>query len=444
MIATAPISDRSAPPGNAGDSLPAARAGLARRLRRGMVRRALRVGLLAYAAALRVAGWLGRRPRRRPAGRPLEILLTGSFHSTNWIAAHLRPLAESNACRRVVVVSTFPIPGLPKVVAVYPPRRLRRLIGSVPARLLTFGWLALRRRPDVVGGFHLLVNGLAAALLARLTGARSLYFCVGGPMEVLDGGIWAENRVFGRLETPDRVVERRLVRAVDAFDLVVTMGRRAARFFRERGVRARFEVVPGGIGAAEFAAGQEHPEFDLILVGRLAAIKRIDVFLRAVAIVAQRVPGVTSIIVGDGELRDELRDLAERLGLNGRVRFAGHRTDVAELLRRARLFVLTSDSEGLALSLMEAMTCGLPAVVTDVGDLADLVEDGVNGYLVPRRSPEALADRIVELLTDDARRARFARAARRAAERCEAGRTARRWDDILVDLARAHPRPDAV
>ena len=58
-------------------------------------------------------------------------------------------------------------------------------------------------RPDVIGGFHLLVNGLLACLLARLSGARSLYFCVGGPAEVLDGGLLSENRIFGRLQHPD-------------------------------------------------------------------------------------------------------------------------------------------------------------------------------------------------------------------------------------------------
>ena len=63
------------------------------------------------------------------------------------------------------------------------------MVGGTPARLLTFAWLALRERPHVLGGFHLLLNGLVTQLLARLCGARSLYFCGGGPTEVLDGGV---------------------------------------------------------------------------------------------------------------------------------------------------------------------------------------------------------------------------------------------------------------
>ena len=76
--------------------------------------------------------------------------------------------------------------------------------------------------------------------------------------------------------------------------------------------------------------------------------------------------------------------------------------------------------------------CGLPAVVSDVGDLADLVEDGVNGFLVPRRSPQAFADRLVELLTDESRLTAFSKAARRSAMRYKTENTVQRWNDIFA------------
>jgi glycosyltransferase involved in cell wall biosynthesis len=81
---------------------------------------------------------------------------------------------------------------------------------------------------------------------------------------------------------------------------------------------------------------------------------------------------------------------------------------------------------------MEAMMCGLPVVVSDVGDLRDLVEDGVNGYLVPRRSPELFAARLVELLSDQKKLRAFSLAARRSALRYETRAAARCWDHILA------------
>ena len=101
-------------------------------------------------------------------------------------------------------------------------------------------------------------------------------------------------------------------------------------------------------------------------------------------------------------------------------------------LRKGRVFALTSDSEGLSLALMEAMLCGLPAVVSDVGDLPELVEHGVNGYLVAERTPEAFAGPLAELLSDAARLARFSQAARAAALRYDVRETARRWDDLFL------------
>jgi len=432
----------------------AARAGHGTRsLSQWVIRWCLRGLLLLQRLALLIARCVGPRPRPLRPGQKCTVLLTGTFYSENWINAHVQPLAASRRCRKVYVVSTFPIPPTPGVVAICPPDWLRRLVGDVPARLLTFAGSALALRPHLIGGFHLLVNGLLAAPLARLVGARSLYFCVGGPTEVLDGGIWAENRLFGRQKAPNPAIERQLIAAVNDFDLVVTMGRRAADFFRQRGVGARFRVVSGGIDSARFATREgsmglrpvfrtadappatsaQATMFDLILVGRLAPIKRIDLFLRAVEQVSRSLPDLTAAIVGDGALRAELEELVEELGIGERVHFAGQQSDVEDWLKRSRIFVLTSDSEGLALSLMEAMMCGLPAVVSDVGELGELVASGTNGCLVRRRTPEAFAAPIIELLNDPAKYDAHAAAARQAAMRHDLSRVRTKWDRILTE-----------
>lgn len=405
------------------------------RARRWVVRRTLRAVTLAFLAARWTLSLIGRRPRRWNADEGGEILLTGTFHSANWINAHLRPLASSAKCARLTVVTDFPIPPTPKVELIQPSRFLTRLFGRVGARLLTYCWVAIGRRPHVVGGFHLLFNGLATALLARVAGSRSLYFCVGGPAEVLGGGIWSENRIFTRLEVPDPVIEARLTRAVSSFATVITMGARAAEFFRSRGVATRFHVVSGAIDTRQFMPSEAAPTTDVVFVGRLAQIKRVDVLLRAMRLVADELPNVRLTIVGDGELRSALESLASELRIDGNVTFAGARSDIGDILRQARLFVLTSDSEGLALSLMEAMTCGLPAVVSDVGDLGELVREGVNGHLVPPRDVERFAARITELLRDETRRASFARQARQDAARYAPEAVARQWDGILAEMA---------
>lgn len=388
-------------------------------------------------------GLLLRVPRRRakvpPADEGFRILLTGMFHSEAWVKAHLAPLAASRDCGRIVVVANDAVPAIEKVEHVAPSPLLVRAVGRTPARLVTFGWLAFRRRPHVVGGFHLLINGLVAVAFARLAGARSMFFCVGGTAEVDEGGLHGENRLFGLMPGPDPVVERRLLRAVDAADLVITMGTGAKRSFRERGVGASIHVIGGGMDPARFqpAPPGAEPEFDLVFVGRLAPIKRVDLFLDAVALVAARRPGTKAAVVGDGPLRAELEERASLPDLRTRVAFLGRQQDVGACLRRSRVFVLTSESEGLPLSAVEAMMCGLPVVAPAVGDLPDLVEEGVTGHLVTGREPEAFALAMLALLQDEERLRSASLAARRIAGRYTIAEASRRWDTLLAETRAA-------
>ncbi|HET9315588.1 MAG TPA: glycosyltransferase [Vicinamibacteria bacterium] len=406
-------------------------ASLPRRIRRFVFHAGLRALTLVQSWSVRVASALGPRPRPLPEDGA-DILLTGTFYADNWVAAHIAPLAASRRCRRLRVVTNYQGPAIDKVEWVAPSRWLRPLGGATGARLGTFVAEALRTRPHVMGGFHLLLNGLVALPVARLVGARAIYFCGGGPTEVLDGGVWGQNRLFTLMETPDAVVERRLLRAVAGFDLVITMGRRAIGFFRARGVDTTFHVVSGGMDAQRFAPSSTPPRADFILVARLSAVKRVDLFLQALQRVARARPQASAIVVGDGPLLDDLKRQARELGLADRVIFAGHQSDVEGWLKQARVFVLTSDSEGLSLALMEAMLCGLPAVVSDVGDLPELVEEGVNGFLVAERSPDAFAERMLLLVRSEESLGRFSATARRSAERYGLDHTTRRWDEILA------------
>lgn len=402
-----------------------------RRLRRWLWHVVARQFTLLCVITLVVVGWFGRRRRRLLPGEGCEIMLTGRFDSDNWILAHLGPLSASKECSRLWMVSTNPVPSLAKVKPIYPPNWLMKIVGVTPARLLTFICAAIRRRPHVVGGFHIMINGIAAVIVGRLAGARSMYFCVGGPPEICDGGVHNEGGILTKMETVDAVVEKQLINIVSKFDAIITMGTRAVDFFRDKGIDTVCHVVSGGIDPIRFQSADESPSFDLIVTGRLAHIKRIDVCLQAIRNVVEKLPEVRAVIVGDGKLSDELHSLSVNLGIDHNVSFVGHQNDVENWLRRSKIFVLTSDSEGLSLSMMEAMMCGLPVVVSDVGDLADLVEDGVNGFLVPCRSPELFATRIVELLTNNQKLVAFSKAARQSSLWYTTEAATAKWDRII-------------
>ncbi len=249
------------------------------------------------------------------------VLVTGTFFSKNWIMNHLKPLAMSKAVEKLLVVTTFPIHPIPKIHVLYPPERLVRTMGSVPARLLYFTMCAFRYRPDVIGGFHLLLNGLLASFLAKLIRAKSLYFCGGGPREVLDGGIHG-SRLFSLMGRKDAILERKLIRALNAFDIVITMGPQAINFFKKRGVNARFEVIPGGIDEMKVPKVEwQKKEYDCILVGRLESVKRVDLFLEVVSLLKAKRKLNSAVIVGDGTLKKRFAENGSRVRHGGECYF---------------------------------------------------------------------------------------------------------------------------
>jgi glycosyltransferase involved in cell wall biosynthesis len=123
--------------------------------------------------------------------------------------------------------------------------------------------------------------------------------------------------------------------------------------------------------------------------------------IEAAALVCKELPEVKFLLIGekgDGKLKAEIDGQIGQLNLENNVQLLGFRKDVQELLRVIDVFVLSSISEGLPLSVVEAMASSKPVVATNVGGLSELVISGENGFLVPARSPEALAEKILVLL----------------------------------------------
>lgn len=391
----------------------------------------LRASMAIYLLAMEIGRFVHLPKKKIDPNRGVSILLTGTFYSDNWLLPHITPLAMSKNCTEILMVSSRKVPVVDKVQGVYPPAWLSKIMGATNARLVTFVCLALRKRPQVIGGFHLLLNGLCAALLARFTGARSLYICGGGPREVQGGGYATENRLFNKIGAPDTCLERQLLKSVNNIDLVITMGSRAVKFFKENGVSTCLYIVPGGFDGVRFRPSDKPTKSDMVLVGRLSEVKRVDVFLNAIALIKNDFPSISATIVGDGPLRKELEVLAKQLGITQNVNFVGHQEDVKKYLSDNKIFVLTSASEGLSLAMMEAMLCGLVPVVSNVGDLGDMVEDGVNGFLVSYGTSEQFSQSVMKLLKNKKMLESFGEHARAAAMKHEMANVSRTWDDIL-------------
>ncbi|MFK8181754.1 MAG: glycosyltransferase family 4 protein [Phormidesmis sp.] len=148
---------------------------------------------------------------------------------------------------------------------------------------------------------------------------------------------------------------------------------------------------------------------NLLYVGRLAAAKGLPVLLQSLATLKLECPDIHLTVVGDGEDRVALEAQAQTLNLENNVTFVGYQSpaSVREYLQASDVFVMSSFAEGVPVVLMEAMMAGLPVVATQIAGVSELVEDGLNGFLVPPSNAEALTGRIAALLADGDLRSRL-------------------------------------
>jgi glycosyltransferase involved in cell wall biosynthesis len=181
----------------------------------------------------------------------------------------------------------------------------------------------------------------------------------------------------------------------------------------------RVSVVRNGLDLQRFRHSSDSVDSKdrIVGIGSLLAVKRWDRVCRLTAEVKQLGIRCVVQIVGDGPLRNRLERQARDLGVSDLLEFAGYREDVSTVLANSRFLVHTSDSEGCPNAVMEAMACGRPVVATAVGDVPSLVEEGTTGFVVGREDEEALLDRVLTLLNDDALCRRMGAAAREKAER---------------------------
>jgi len=148
------------------------------------------------------------------------------------------------------------------------------------------------------------------------------------------------------------------------------------------------------------------------IVGRLRPEKDHSTFLTAARRVADRAPDVRFLVVGDGPERPAVEEQRAQLQLEDAVRLLGDRADAVEVIAACDVLCLSSRTEGLGLVVLEAMSVGVPVVATAAGGVVELLDDGVEGRLVPVGDASALADGLLELLGDAELRARMGAAGR--------------------------------
>ncbi|MGY2933671.1 phosphatidylinositol alpha-1,6-mannosyltransferase [Bradyrhizobium sp. GM6.1] len=177
----------------------------------------------------------------------------------------------------------------------------------------------------------------------------------------------------------------------------------------EFGVKqTKFRILPNAVDVVQRPSSQGAKNTPVVLtVSRLSSgdrAKNIDQMLRAIALLKTRIPTVRYEVVGDGALRGELEQLTRELGIEANVSFLGRLNDaeLSQAYQRASVFALPSSKEGFGIVYLEAWLRLLPVICSSFGASKEIISDGADGFVVDHRDPDAIANRLYELLTDSA------------------------------------------
>ncbi|MBI4839345.1 MAG: glycosyltransferase family 4 protein [Nitrospirae bacterium] len=291
--------------------------------------------------------------------------------------------------------------------------------------------LIKNEKPDIVHT-HTAKAGTLGRLAARLARVPVIIHTFHG--HVLTG-------YFGKLKSWIFVRMERMLANIST--RIITLSDELKRELMGMGIgdAEKFEIIPLGLKLAPFfdlakCRGEFRTEIGVSLdtlligiVGRLVQIKGHRQFLEGAKIITDRMKhaGVTFyedllkkatdvkfVIVGDGELREELEEYAKKLGIADKVIFTGFRRDLQRIYADLDIVALTSFNEGTPVSIIEAMVGDKPVVATNVGGVSSLVKDGVTGFLVPPARADLFAEALIKLLSDALLRKKMGEAGRRS------------------------------
>ena len=401
------------------------------RLKRGVAQTLLTLG---YGIALLICKVL-------PSPRPLttdrrrgKILVIGTFHNPNWFFAHLEPLAKcSNS--EVVLVADGHVGEIDGLTVIVPSPFASKVMSRAGAKFVWSIWYAIRHRPDLYMGYAIFPAATTALILGRLFRRPACFQVTSGKLELEGGGNKAENKVLSALGSSSPWIEKLAFALTRQFELLIVRGGRAEQYIRDFGGKNRIETITGSVEMPAKCPPVSARTIDVIFVGRLTERKRADRFINVMRKVAQDHPDLRAAIVGDGPDTEELQQQVVELGLEEQIEFLGLRSDVLDLQLKSRIFALTSRWEGVSIAMLEAMSCGTIPVVSDVGDLRDVVESGGNGFVFDEDDIDSFATTISALLSDEARMGELSVAARQTVEdRCSREAVTRRWGDTFRSM----------
>lgn len=303
------------------------------------------------------------------------------------VRARLKPIININAVDEIFLIRRRPIE-MEKVKVISPPDWMCKILLMAELyRFLSLLWICITKNVQVLYAIYFVPHGIYAAIAGILFKRRVIQELIG-------------------TDKPKVIRSRLFLWLLKRSDWIGIRGTSSRKQLIEVGVPDSRMFSPIGVNALDFDVFK--PEdcekvYDLIYCGRMDKVKQIDVLIRSIGVLKEHHSSIRAVLIGDGPLLRKLQSLSEGLGLGSSVEFTGdlpaHR--IPKYLNQSRIFVMTSLFEGLPVAMLEALSCGIPVVVPDVGDIKDVAVDGENACLITTPNVREVTEGLKKLLDDD-------------------------------------------
>jgi len=309
----------------------------------------------------------------------------------------LTPITEIDTVEEIIIVRNSPGPIIPKVKYCCPPYLLNKFfVTRILSKALLMIYLIIKEKPDIVISYYLKASGLIALFSAKL-------FRLPVNFNVMSGAEEYQLLRIGGKDYRFKIMEKFLLNLTKQFDSVTTTGTKTKEYLIRNGVgKDIIEVLPDSVDLDRFCPDPIGKKYDLVTVARFDPAKKLDNFLQIVAKVKAKKDDIKVALVGDGPLKNRLVTLSRELDIENNVDFVGYKDNVEWYYNSSMVFVLTSEREGFPMAALEAMGCGLPCVISNVGDVSDLAVDGHNAIVIDDYNDvERYVEGILRLLNDE-------------------------------------------
>lgn len=317
----------------------------------------------------------------------MKILLTLGL-GENIVYSMIAPLAQIEEIEEITIARNINGPILPKVTYYTIPNWILKFpLLRAAYKFFLLLHLSKVKKPDMIMAYYLVSYGINALLISKIIN-RPISISIVSNKEL---------EVYGKIP---KIILSKLIMYPD---IITVTGSKTKRDLENLGVPSRkIWILPHGVDTSIFYPRHLTKKYDVITVARLENVKNIPTLLKAVKNVKKIFPKIKVGIVGKGPYKDRLRETAINLKVDDNVEFLGFIPKIQLFYNTGKIFILTSKWEGLPYSMLEAMASGIPPIVSDVGDISDVIIKEFNGLVINDcNDDKAFAQAIMRLLNNE-------------------------------------------